>query len=240
MRPAGEAAFAARREDRTAIYSFEQHWRSTTRPTAALRRTRTALGVLGSPAAQGYRRLATPLGHEREAARDAREAPRDAWSRHANGASDCRRSPGGRACDGVSRQPSPMNRLAVRPGTAASTDPGRPSPIAVAVEPGDRAARPPPTSTRTPRPPPPARRASASPRPGAGPRRLAQRSSHERVVPGRIAHSSDGRRQLRRCRRRRAGRGRRSPSSTRRGGRVTVRNSASSAPARRASSRANT
>jgi uncharacterized protein YdeI (YjbR/CyaY-like superfamily) len=58
MRAAGEAAFAARREDRTAIYSFEQHLTLDEAAEAALGRD-SAGWAYWEALPKGYRRLAT-------------------------------------------------------------------------------------------------------------------------------------------------------------------------------------
>jgi uncharacterized protein YdeI (YjbR/CyaY-like superfamily) len=58
MQPAGEAAFAARREDRTAIYSFERNWVLDEAAESALRLDERGWTFWeGLPS--GYRRLAT-------------------------------------------------------------------------------------------------------------------------------------------------------------------------------------
>ena len=74
---AGEAAYARRRPERTAIYSFEQQLAFDDEANAALD------GADGARAfwdrqPPGLPPARDPLGHEREAAGDPREAPRDA------------------------------------------------------------------------------------------------------------------------------------------------------------------
>ena len=82
MQPAGEAAFAKRRADRTGVYAFEQERPAELEPEqrAAAGRRRAGGGVLRRAAARlpphGH-----PLGDEREEARDARPAARDAHRR---------------------------------------------------------------------------------------------------------------------------------------------------------------
>ena len=110
MRPAGEAAYARRREDRTAIYSFErQLGASTTRPKAALRRTRTARGRSGRRSRPGYRRLATHwvMSAKRPETRAKRLA--QLWSRRAHEASAWRSSRDGRRAETSGAQPPTMN-----------------------------------------------------------------------------------------------------------------------------------
>jgi uncharacterized protein YdeI (YjbR/CyaY-like superfamily) len=58
MRPAGEAAFARRRDDRTAIYSFDGAWALDAEGVAALRRDPAGWAYWESLPA-GHRRLAT-------------------------------------------------------------------------------------------------------------------------------------------------------------------------------------
>ena len=58
MRPAGEAAFARRRDDRTAIYSFEATWAFDDAAEARLRRDEAAWAYWEA-LPKGYRRLAT-------------------------------------------------------------------------------------------------------------------------------------------------------------------------------------
>ena len=58
MQEAGEAAFALRREDRTAIYSFERRLELDTDAEGALRRAEAGWAFWETQPA-GYRRLAT-------------------------------------------------------------------------------------------------------------------------------------------------------------------------------------
>ena len=58
MQPAGEAAFAKRREDRTAIYSFEGSWAFDDVAEAALRADADGWAFWEAQP-KGYRRLAT-------------------------------------------------------------------------------------------------------------------------------------------------------------------------------------
>ena len=126
----------------------------------------------------------------------------------------------GEAGDRRLRSPQPSTMNASRSARARRVHgPGRPSPIGMPVEPCHRQARRRPTSTRTPRPRPPARPASASPRRAAGRPGRPTPSSQERVVPGRIAQSSDGVASSAVAVGCRVGRGTRSRSSTPRGGR---------------------
>ena len=106
MTPAGLAAFEARDEDRSAIYSYEQRHDGAARARAggAAARRPGRVGVVPGPAAvvAARRRL---LGHERQEARDARAAAGDAdrgrgRRPHAEGAHAARviRPPAGCAC----------------------------------------------------------------------------------------------------------------------------------------------
>ena len=58
MREAGEAAFAARRDDRTAIYSFDGNWALDEAAEAALKADPTAWATFDAYP-KGYRRLVT-------------------------------------------------------------------------------------------------------------------------------------------------------------------------------------
>jgi uncharacterized protein YdeI (YjbR/CyaY-like superfamily) len=58
MRPAGEAAFAARREDRTAIYSFDGSWAFDEETEVALRAD-ADVWAYWEAQPKGYRRLGT-------------------------------------------------------------------------------------------------------------------------------------------------------------------------------------
>jgi uncharacterized protein YdeI (YjbR/CyaY-like superfamily) len=75
MRPAGEAAFAARREDRTAIYSFEQNL-ALDAPAEAALRDDPGGWAYWEALPRGYRRLATHwvMSAKREETRERRLA----------------------------------------------------------------------------------------------------------------------------------------------------------------------
>ena len=195
MRPGGEAAYARRRPERTAIYSFEQHLAFDDEANAALD------GADGARAfwdrqPPGYRRLVTHwvMSAKRQETRGSASRP---WSRRVNGRAADLSSPGARAAASALDE----ERLAVRPG--AQRPRARP-PVAdrVAVEPrhGQHARHR--RATRTPRRRPPARRASASPRPGGGPRRPPSAAATSGSCRAGSRSSSAGRRQLRRRRRR--------------------------------------
>ena len=74
MRPAGLAAFAARREDRTGIYSFERQGLVLPEPYAALLRADPAATAFWETATPGYRRIATAwvTGAKQQATNDKR------------------------------------------------------------------------------------------------------------------------------------------------------------------------
>ena len=80
MREPGEAAYAKRRDDRTAVYSFERDPKLDAEAEAALRAD-AAGWTFWEAQPPGYRRRRDLLGHERQAAGDARQAPRGARRR---------------------------------------------------------------------------------------------------------------------------------------------------------------
>ena len=78
MRPAGIAAFEARTEDRSGVYSYEQREQARLDPDeaeAAFRDERSRVGVVRASSAPSYPQGARLLGRQREASGDAGEAP---------------------------------------------------------------------------------------------------------------------------------------------------------------------
>ena len=79
MRPAGEAAFARRREDKTAVYSYEQREDAVLAPEQEARfRADAAAWAWFQAHAAVVPAHGDPLGRQREAAGDARAAARGA------------------------------------------------------------------------------------------------------------------------------------------------------------------